>query len=106
MSPPSPDGVADVHDPEVVQPTLLREGPPLRYPAGARRPGDRVRVVVEALVGEDGRVLETRTVESSVTGSGFEEAAERWVEAGLYRPATSRGVPVRVRIRVPVEFVP
>jgi TonB family protein len=105
-SPASPERLAEVDDPDVVQPTLLREGPPLQYPPEAASRGRRARVIVEALVGEDGTVLETRAVESSIPGLGFEAAAERRVEAGLYRPATKRGVPVRVRIRVPVEFVP
>jgi TonB family protein len=106
VAPVASGGLADVDDPEVVPPTLLREGPPVQYPAEARSHGRRALVVVEALVGEDGSVLETRTLESSVSGMGFEEAAQRRAEASLYRPATKRGVPVRVRIRVPVEFTP
>jgi TonB family protein len=105
-APVSPGEPVDADGPDVVHPTLLREGPPAQYPAEARSHGRRALVVVEALVGEDGSVLETRALESSVAGMGFEEAAQRRVEASLYRPATRRGVPVRVRIRVPVEFIP
>jgi TonB family protein len=103
---PRAGGVADLDDPGVVAPTLLREETPVRYPpdaAGRERPA---RVVVEALVGEDGRVLEARALESSVVGMGLEEAAERHVTGRVYRPATRGGTPVRARIRVPVEFTP
>ncbi|MCG6928774.1 MAG: energy transducer TonB [Acidobacteria bacterium] len=100
---PSSGELVDVEDPEVVPPILLSEGPSV--PSPTAESGD-VRVLVEALVDESGRVLETRTLETSVGGRGFEEAAEQRVAGRLYRPATRRGEPVRVRIRVPVEFVP
>jgi TonB family protein len=93
-------------DPDVVAPTLLREGPPVPYPPAARGLERGVRVVVEALVSEDGSVLEARAIESSVAGMGFEQAAERRVKGCLYRPATKEGTPVRVRLRVPAEFTP
>lgn len=96
----------DADDAEVVPPTLLREGPLVPYPPAAMSHERGARVVVEALVGEDGRVLQARALESSVTGVGFEAAAERRVGGRLYRPATKEGEPIRVRIRVPVEFTP
>jgi TonB family protein len=99
----SPRALVNVEDPDVVPPILLSEGPSIPAPAAVT---GEVRVLVEALVDEHGRVLETRALESSVGGKGFEEAAEQRVAARLYRPATRKGAPVRVLIRVPVEFAP
>jgi TonB family protein len=101
-----PGQLVDADDPEVTLPELVDEGPAGGYPEMARIMGRRGRVVVEALVDEKGRVLEARTVESSTTGLGFEEAAERKVLGRRYRPARKNDVPVRVRIRVAVQFIP
>ncbi len=105
-APVLPSATVDADDPDVVPPTLLREGPPVPYPPAAKSHERGAHVVVEAVVGEDGRVLRARALESSVTGVGFEAAAERRVGGRLYRPATKEGEPIRVRIRVPVEFTP
>jgi hypothetical protein len=99
----SPGELVNVEDPEISSPVLLREGPSVPPPVPA---SGEVTVLVEAVVDEDGRVRETRAVEASVADEGFEEAAEQRVAGRLYRPATRRGTPVPVRIRVSVEFAP
>ena len=101
-----PGQLVDIDDPDVTRPELLDVGPPVRYPPGARLLKRGSLVMVEALVSEDGSVLEAKAVQSSVGGMGFETAAEQKVQGGRYRPATKDGVPVRVRIRVPVRFTP
>jgi TonB family protein len=101
-----PGQLVDLDDPDVASPERVNEGAMVRYPEAAARRGLSAVVIVEALVGEDGRVLEARALESSVTGVGFEAAAERQVAGHRYRPATKSGVPVRVRMRVAVRFTP
>jgi TonB family protein len=101
-----PGQLVDPDDPGFSGPVLEDEGPPVIYPAAAKILRRGALVVVEALVGEDGRVLETTILECSVTGLGFEEVAERSVRARRYRPATRDGVPVRVWVQVRVRFTP
>jgi TonB family protein len=110
--PPTPPPVVagqllDAADPEVSGPELIDKGPEaLLYPSAAKQWRRSAEVTVEALVGEDGQVLQTRVLESSVEGMGFEDAAERKVRLFRYRPASKEGVPVRVWIQVPVRFTP
>jgi TonB family protein len=101
-----PGELVDADDPGVSDPVLVDEGPPVFYPAAAKNLGRSALVVVEALVGEDGRVLDVRILESSVVGLGFEEVAGQKVRTHRYRPARKDGVPVRVWIRVAVHFTP
>jgi serine/threonine-protein kinase len=103
LPPVRPGDLVQVDDPAVTGPALVSEQPAL-YPLPAqvlRREGS---VVVEALVDETGSVRETRVLESTTTGAGFEDAATRQVESRRYRPATKNDVPVRVWIRIRVNF--
>jgi TonB family protein len=61
-------------------------------------------VWVNALVDETGRVTEVALVRSSAPGLGFEDAAMRQLHSRVYRPAMKRGVPVKVRLPIKVEF--
>jgi len=58
-------------------------------------------VVVEALVSVDGRVVETRVVQSKPP---FDEAAVAAVRQWKFRPAMSNGKPVAVWVVIPVKF--
>jgi hypothetical protein len=61
-------------------------------------------VWLDALVDETGRVVEIALVRTSAPGLGLEDAAMRYVNSRVYRPATKRGVRVRVRLPIKVEF--
>jgi len=72
------------------------------YPAQARVAGIEGTVVVQALVGRTGRVLETRIVKSD---PHFDQAAEDAVRQYTFAPAKSGGKPIAVWVAVPIRFV-
>lgn len=86
-----------------VPPKPLRQVPPT-YPSSARRMGIEGSVVVHLVVGTDGKVETEHTkVLRSLPGldRAAVEAANRWV----FRPARdASGKPVRVFLRVPLQF--
>jgi protein TonB len=58
-------------------------------------------VIVQALVGKDGRVKDTKVVKSvSVLDDAAVAAVKRWV----FKPALSNNKPVAVWVAVPVKF--
>ena len=95
--------LVEAEDPTVTPPVFLSEQSP-RYPPAALALQREGSVVVEALVDERGSVRETRVIESTTAGVGFENAAIRQAESRRYRPATKNGVPVRIWIRIRVTF--
>jgi protein TonB len=71
------------------------------YPDLAREAGVDGTVMVQALVGKDGRVKDTRIVKSIAMLDGAAEAAvKQWV----FKPALSNNKPVAVWVAVPVKF--
>lgn len=97
--PGAPWSLADVED----LPVLLAV-PPSVYPELLRRAGVTGRVVVEAVIDTSGRAEpgSVRIIESP--NIGFEAAARHHVLRALFRPARVNGRPVRVLVRVPIEF--
>ena len=71
------------------------------YPEFARSTGVEGTVIVQALVGKDGRVKETRIARSI---PGLDEAAELAVRRWTFEPAKAGGKPVAVWVAVPVKF--
>ena len=74
----------------------------LDYPIVARDAGLRGEVLVEAVIDEQGRV-ETATVSRSPS-EVLSIAALRAVRGTRFRPARRAGLPVRVRLTIPVPF--
>jgi len=71
------------------------------YPDLAREAGVDGTAMVQALVGKDGRVKDTRVVKSIAMLDGAAEAAvKQWV----FKPALSNNKPVAVWVAVPVKF--
>ena len=70
------------------------------------RPPQEAVVEIEALVGINGEVEDTRIISIDNRGFGFEEATVDAIKKWRYRPATKLGVKVRmwVTIRVPFNF--
>jgi len=95
--------LVDAGDPELVAPVLVHERR-VSYPPAAQRAHQEASVVVEALVDEKGGVVEAFVVEPSGFRLGFEEAAIAQVKGRRYQAGTKRGVPVKVRVRVRVNF--
>ena len=71
------------------------------YPPVARRAGIDGTVLVHALVGKDGRVLDTRVTKSI---PDLDDAAEAAVRRLVFKPAMTNHKPVAVWIAVPVKF--
>ena len=71
------------------------------YPPAARASGVEGQVLVQALVGSDGLVKDTRIVKSIPE---LDDAAVAAVRQWRFKPARSKGQPVAVWVAVPVKF--
>ena len=81
-------------------PEAITKVPPT-YPDIAREAGVDGQVVVQALVGKDGKVKDTRVVKSiPMLDAAAEAAVKQWV----FKPALSNNKPVAVWVAVPVRF--
>ena len=107
---PSAPGLPEDHEPADPKPddfvyveelpeTIHKVAP--NYPEAARRKRVEGTVMVQALVGRDGRVKRT-LVKQSVPG--LDEAAQAAVMQWVFKPAKSKGVPVAVWIATPIKF--
>jgi len=71
------------------------------YPDAARQARVEGTVVVQALVGTDGRVKEALVMQSIPM---LDDAAVESVRQWVFKPAESRGRPVAVWIATPIRF--
>jgi len=71
------------------------------YPEAARKRGIQGTVMVQALVGRDGLVHDTRVVASI---PGLDEAAVAAVVQRRFEPARAKGKPIAVWVAIPVKF--
>jgi TonB family protein len=92
-------------------PLELAETPPevtkkvgAAYPAWARASGIEPRVIVNALVSEKGKVIQTEIIEGAEGAAGFNQAAEQAVRRWKFRPATIKGIKVKVWFPIAIEF--
>lgn len=74
------------------------------YPSVLRDSRVAGRVVVELIVDEDGRVRENSARIVETTHPAFGEATLRAVERFRFRPARMAGVPVPVRVTIPINW--
>lgn len=81
-------------------PEALTKVPP-DYPPEAREAKVEGTVLVQALVGKDGRIRDTKIVRSIPE---LDEAAMRAVRQWVFKPAMADGKPVAVWVAVPVRF--
>ena len=81
-------------------PEAITKVPP-SYPDLAREAGVDGTVLVQALVGKDGKVKDTKVVKSiAMLDAAAEAAVKQWV----FKPALSNNKPVAVWVAVPVKF--
>jgi len=81
-------------------PEALTKVPP-QYPDDARKARVEGTVMVQALVGRDGRVKETKVVRSiPLLDQAAMDAVRQWV----FKPALAKGQPVEVWVATPVRF--
>jgi TonB family protein len=87
---------------EVVIPPKLLSAPEPVYPAEAEKAQIEGDVVLELLLGEDGRVLEARVTEKM--GAGLDEAALAVARGLVFEAARVDGVPVQTIVSFRVKF--
>lgn len=75
---------------------------PAQYPREHRQAGESGEVLVEFVVGLDGRVVSARALKA--TSPAFERAALAAVEHWRFDPGTRNGRPVRFRMVLPMMF--
>ena len=74
------------------------------YPVLLRAKGITGEATIQLVVDVDGSVRDAKIVKQ--THEAFGEAALECVKKWKYRPALRDGVPVRVRMQVPIHFDP
>jgi protein TonB len=82
---------------------IYRQNPPPGYPRIARRKGYEGTVVLEVLVGREGRVSDLRLLHSC-GHAVLDEAAADSVRSWLFDPGTLDNDPVEMWVKVPVRF--
>ena len=98
-APPPPTGPLPIGG-RIKEPAKIRHVPPV-YPAIAQQARIEGTVMIEAVIGVDGRVKEARVLESKAF---LDEAALTAVRQWLFTPTTLNGVPVPVKMTVKVTF--
>lgn len=83
-------------------PVLIRYVSP-KYPDLARQAGIEGTVLLSVLVGEDGKVVSARVLQSDVTPA-MEKNAIQAVKQFVFKPAKQRTVPVKATMMVPIRF--
>lgn len=78
---------------------LLKE---IRYPEIAKKAGVEGKVFVQFVVDKNGKVLNPLVVRS--IGAGCDEEALRALAKMKFKPGKQRGVPVAVRMTIPIVF--
>lgn len=76
----------------------------IKYPAMAKRLGVEGKVFVEFIVGKDGKLTDVKVIRG--IGGGCDEEAVRVIASSpAWNPGKQRGMPVRVKMVMPVHFV-
>jgi len=99
-APPEPDGIVD-WDPGMERPLRLSGSDPL-YTECARRIHLQGVVVLEAVIGRDGRASDVRILRDLPCGLGSSAATA--VSQWTFQPATRNGEPLPVRYRLTARF--
>jgi periplasmic protein TonB len=82
----------------------LIESAPIKYPEEAIARGEEATVLVQALVGKDGKVTEAAIAPEQSVPDALGKAALAAVEKWTFTPGKAKGKPVAVWIIVPVKF--
>jgi protein TonB len=85
---------------KIKEPAKLRHVAPI-YPAMAQQARIEGMVIIEAIIGVDGRVKEARVLRSKPF---LDEAALDAVKGWIFTPTLLNGVPVPVKMTVTVDF--
>ena len=74
-----------------------------KYPDLARQAGIEGTVLLNVLVGDDGKVLQVSVIQSDVTPA-MEKSAREAAKQFLFKPAKQRTVAVKARMAIPIRF--
>ena len=99
---PTTSEVVDENPKFDVEPKLISIDPVV-YPDDARERKSQGIVFVRVLVGENGRVVDTRIIQS--VDPSLDHAAIAAAKTAVFKPATSNGKPVAVWMVIPLEFL-
>jgi len=80
------------------------DSPPVRYPADAREAHLNARVVVDVNVDRRGRAEPGSEQVVAATHQSFVAPALEMIRLSRFCPASLHGRPVRVRVRIPINF--
>jgi protein TonB len=98
----------EIHVPglhQVTEPSIIASSKVLpKYPEVARHAGVEGRVLLQAVIGADGKVGSVLVLKESPSRVGFGEAAAEAVSRWRYHPGTLHGEPVAVQMTITVEF--
>jgi periplasmic protein TonB len=105
VKPVDPPPVVAPREPVVVAPKTRRPpgSPDEFYPASSLRREEEGTVIVEYDIAEDGRIVDTRVVESSKFPA-LDEAAIKYAKTWRFTPGTRDGKPVAMKHRIKVLF--
>jgi protein TonB len=114
-APPTGNTTPEPGEEHILDDSMVEERPELNrsglgrtmeryYPSVLRDSRVAGRVVVELIVNEDGRVREGSARVVDASHPAFGEAALRAVERFRFRPAKMAGVPVPVRVTIPINW--
>jgi protein TonB len=85
------------------EPPVLTKFVNPKYPDLARQAGIEGTVLLNVLVGDDGKVQQVSVIQSDVTPA-MEKAAMEAAKQFLFKPAKQRTVPVKARVAIPIRF--
>ena len=102
-APPLRDIVDEGHA-DLILPVPIEPREELTYPKMARIIRKEGRVILQAVIDEEGRVTELEVLSGVLPDVGLDDEAVRAVSLWRYEPGTLRGRPVKVRMRVMVDF--
>lgn len=81
------------------------QSPPPSYPSSALRRGESGTVIVQAVVGVQGTVIDARVVQRSGSRD-LDRAAVEAVRGWRFQPAQSNGQPMQASLDIPFDFKP
>jgi protein TonB len=83
-------------------PVLIKFVSP-KYPDLARQAGIEGTVLLNVLIGDDGKVIQVSVIQSDVTPA-MEKSAQEAAKQFMFKPAKQRTVPVKARMAIPIRF--
>jgi len=89
---------------QVTERPYARTGPLLDYPDELRRRAIEGHVILSVVIAIEGMVDSSSITIVKRDRSAFQAEALRWARDASYWPGCRAGVPVRVRVTVPIDF--